>query len=126
MSGTASSEVQASMATSLRTGAPLSVLAVPIAILATACSSSSRSSTGIRIFDPAGRVHQEVRSGDIASATVIRGSGRTRSVALVFTKPGVQRFDELTRLVAERGVREHRNQHFAVAVDGHVYARPYL
>jgi hypothetical protein len=38
----------------------------------------------------------------------------------------VEHFDELTRLVAERGVREHRNQHFAVAFDGHVYARPYL
>jgi len=109
----------------LRTGAPLSVLAVAAAISAAACSSSNHSSAGIRIFDPAGRIHKDVRSKDVSSATVISVSGQS-GVALVLTRSGAKGFHELTRRLAERGARLHRNTHFAFAVDGRVYATPYV
>jgi hypothetical protein len=45
---------------------------------------------------------------------------------LDFTRRGVQRFDTLTRLLANRGSRLGRDQQLAFAVDGVVYWRPLI
>jgi hypothetical protein len=82
---------------------------------------------GLRIYDPAQLVRATVTSADVsyAHADTSPQTGQAL-VELGLTARGVHSFCTLTRALAVRGARRHSFQHLAVAVDGHVYARPFI
>ncbi len=83
---------------------------------------------GLRISDLAGRVKAEVTNAGVVRSSVraVRQAGGAAAVVGVFTKDGASKFCSLTRGLARRGARVHRPQHFAIAVGGRVYARPWV
>ena len=94
--------------------------------LAAGCGGSGQGHSGLRIYDPAGLIKAQVRSGDVYRSSVLTSSepGGTAVVYFGLKPAGDRRFLRLTRELAHRGARTHRVQQFAFAADGHVYARP--
>jgi hypothetical protein len=83
---------------------------------------------GLRIYDPSEHMAGEVGPTDVVRSSVRTSPDQPGTAVLFFqlTSRGKQRIHTLTRALARRGARLHRNQHFAFAVSGHVYARPFI
>ena len=62
---------------------------------------------------------------DSVRAAVDPQTGRP-VVVMQFTHQGEQRFTDLTRKLARRGMQEKSPQHLLVVVDDEVYASPYI
>jgi hypothetical protein len=94
--------------------------------LVAGCGGSGQAHSGLRIYDPDGRINAQVTSGDVYRSSVQTSSesGGTAVVYIALTPVGDKRFRRLTGSLAHQGARLHREQHFAFEVDGHVYARP--
>jgi hypothetical protein len=82
---------------------------------------------GVRIYAIGVKTAPLVTSADIVRSSVRAFSvyGHT-GVAFKFTKAGRTKFRLLTLAVAQRGVRLHHFAHFAIAINGRVYATPYV
>jgi hypothetical protein len=110
----------------------VSVLLVVTASLAVAAwSAPARSVTSrqlLRIYDPTRQVKTELTISDVVRSSVLadRTVGGVPALAFTLTKAGAAKFHVLTRALARRGARLHRNQVFAIAIDGHVYATPFI
>jgi hypothetical protein len=82
------------------------------------------------MYDPSGRVADEVTVSDVVVSSVRTGpdGGRTNTDFIYFalTPRGRQRFHHLTAGLAHRGSTLHRVQHFAFEVEGRIYARPFI
>jgi preprotein translocase subunit SecD len=110
----------------------LFLLCVGVALLP-ACGGSRHAATtqrppaDLRIYDPAGHVPVEVTDRDVVASSVKtwRGAGTT-NINFELTPRGQRRLLRLTRSLARRGATLHRVQHFAIAVRGRVYSRPYI
>ena len=108
------------------------LLGVGVALL-TGCGGSQHSSTrhlppaDLRIYDPAGHARVEVTDRDVVPSSVKtwRGDGAT-NINFELTARGQRSFLRLTRSLARRGAKLHRAQHFAIAVRGRVYSRPFI
>jgi preprotein translocase subunit SecD len=110
---------------------PLSLLAL-VALVA-GCGGGHHSATAhrppadIRIYDATGHVRVEVTERDVVgpSVKVWRADGTT-NITFELTTRGQRMFLRLTRGLARRGAKLHRTQHFALAVRGRVYSRPFI
>jgi preprotein translocase subunit SecD len=95
----------------------------------TGCGGAHRSAApaDLRIYDPTGHVRFEVTERDIVASSVKtwRGDGTT-SINFELTRHGQRSFLALTRGLAHRGAMLHRVQHFAIAVRGRIYSRPFI
>jgi hypothetical protein len=105
-------------------------LILPLFLAVTAgCGSSHRASaSGLRIYDPTGRAGAEVTATDVIRSSVRTGPESRGTAYLYFalTRRGRQRFRSLTRALARRGTRLDHFQHFAFAVSGRIYGRPFI
>ena len=95
-------------------------------VLATAtsgCGSTRQSS--FRLYDPTGEAATQVTRADVvrSSVRVLRDPAGQAVLAFAFTKHGASQFRALTRALARRGARLHRQQSFVVEIGGHVSAR---
>lgn len=83
----------------------------------------------LRLYDPSRAIKTEVTLSDVVRTSVKTGpdpiTGRT-VLYLQLTNAGVTKFNRLTRLLAERGARLGTVQRVAFAVNGHIYARPFI
>jgi hypothetical protein len=82
--------------------------------------------TDISIYDPTHHVKVELTSDDFvpSSARAEPQPGGSASLYVGFTSEGAAKFCRLTRDLARRGARLHREQHFAFAAGLAIYARP--
>ena len=105
-----------------------------VGLLASAASGGG-ARTGLRVYDPSGQVKTEVTSADVVRSSVRAVSspvvsppqpGRAAGLVFSLTKRGASKFESLTRALAQRGARLHRNQRFAVEVGGRIYLRPWV
>jgi hypothetical protein len=120
------------------------VVATALAVVVSGCGTGDRSGSSpgaltgsirvvlkadrapeFRIYDPSGSSKIEIGGIDIhrSTARVVRLVG-SAAVNLDLTQAGELKPCRLTRAVAQRGARFHRQQEIAIAIDGHVYARP--
>ena len=99
-----------------------------VLVIAAGCGSANHTAAGLRIYDPAGQVKGEVGPTDVVQSSVTASTDQAGTAVLAFalTRHGNERIRSLTRALAQRGARLHRNQHFAFEVSGHVYARPFI
>ena len=104
------------------------VVSASLAALAGAPARGGTSAETLRIYDPTGQVKTELTISDIvrSSAMADRSVGGVPALIFTLTKSGQAKFHVLTRALARRGARLHRNQVFAIAIDGHVYATPFI
>lgn len=107
------------------TAAALLVLSIS---LATSAGRAGTKQYELRIYDPTRQVKTEVTSAEVVRSSVRASRGPAGSGILDFalTKPGASRFLSLTRALARRGARLHRNQSFALAIGGRVFSRPFV
>jgi hypothetical protein len=77
------------------------------------------------LYDPTGGVSTEVTRADVVLSSVraVRQPGGQAALYLRLTPRGASRLHSLTRALAHRGARLHRQQSFAVRIGGRVRAR---
>ena len=104
------------------------VVSASVAALVGAPARGGTSTEVLRIYDPTGQVKTELTISDIvrSSALADRSIGGVPALVFALTKSGQGKLHVLTRGLARRGARLHRNQVFAIAIDGHVYSTPFI
>jgi preprotein translocase subunit SecD len=111
----------------MRPLAKVALAAACVFVLTAASVTTAR--VHLRIYDADGHAKPELTLADIVRSSVradFDPSSRQAVLFFAFTKPGDRKFHLLTRALARRGARLHRYQHFAFAVNGHVYTRPFI
>ena len=98
-----------------------------LAAFATAQAFGETTSVRLRLYDPSGRTRAEVGIRDVerASARAVRLPDGT-ALSFRLTSTGAAKCHRLTLSLAKRGARLHHFQRFAFAINGRVYARPFV
>ena len=91
-------------------------------------ASTAETRTTLRIYDASGKTTVQVSLADVVRSSVkaIFTFTAPRDYGIYFrlNSRGITAFDQLTRVLAQRGARLGSPQHFAFEVNGRVYARP--
>ena len=89
------------------------------------CGGKDDSALQVRIYDPRKRSDIEVTTDDFMreSARAAQVSPDFAAIFVQLTDRGANRFEALTRALAEQGARMKKPQMFFVAIDEKVYAR---
>jgi hypothetical protein len=90
-------------------------------------ASANSQQTQVRIYDPSHRIVTEVRTRDVIreSARAMRDPAGNAAVFFRLTAEGAVKFQTLTRALAHRGAKVHRNEHLAIRL-GDFLSRPII
>jgi hypothetical protein len=116
----------------VRRSVPIAAVASALALTGAAGSSGMLANvsvmsnqTQVRIYDPSHRIVTEVRTRDVIreSARAMRDPAGNAAVFFRLTAKGAVKFQMLTRAIAHRGAKFHRNEHLTIQF-GDFLSRP--